>query len=655
VGATATRSPRAARRLLRARTFATPNAILLAAIALALVFSLSAPYFATLANAENIARQTAPTLLLGLGMMLVVLVGGIDLSVGSTVLAAATLAGIASIQGYSQPAPLLAALGAGAAVGTLNALLVEGLRVSPVIATLGTMIAIRGLALVTLQRFGSWVEPEGKLFDVLASGRILGLPLDTLLALVAAGVIAVLLRATLVGRWLRAAGDNAVAARLAGIAVRRARAAAYVLCGGFAGVAGLLIAARTAVVSPSIGVGLEFFAVAVVALGAGGLPAGRVGVRDTLIGAVILMMVFNYMTIRGVRGDWQTTATGFLLLAAVMVGRLIEGRSRDGTAHEAGLEAELFAPVKAPARLTVALATLVLVAIFSLLNPSFASAANVLALIEQNAALGIVAIGAMCGIISRTIDISSGSVVALGAVAAALALSAGAPMPLAIVLGSCACLLVYAFNGLIAGMLGLDPLLVTLAAWIWARGLAISLTGAQTLPFDPVYVAFMNAPILHAITPAVVLLALAFLAAAILLKRLPFGARLKALGADPRMLRQAGVDDRHVRIVVMVVMGAFTAAGMLVMLGRLGAAAPTAGFGLELDAIVAVIIGGASFRGGAGRLRDTAVGVLFLAILNNGLSTMQMGDAQFLLAKGSAILLALALRSAAGRYFEGNK
>jgi ribose/xylose/arabinose/galactoside ABC-type transport system permease subunit len=90
---------------------------------------------------------------------------------------------------------------------------------------------------------------------------------------------------------------------------------------------------------------------------------------------------------------------------------------------------------------------------------------------------------------------------------------------------------------------------------------------------------------------------------------------------------------------------------MLVMLGRLGAAAPTAGFGLELDAIVAVIIGGASFRGGTGRLRDTAIGVAFLAILNNGLSGLQMGDAQFLLIKGSVILAALTLRALTQMYF----
>ena len=86
------------------------------------------------------------------------------------------------------------------------------------------------------------------------------------------------------------------------------------------------------------------------------------------------------------------------------------------------------------------------------------------------------------------------------------------------------------------------------------------------------------------------------------------------------MLRQAGVNERKVRVATLLIMGLFTAAGMVVMLGRFGAAAPTAGFGLELDAIVAVVIGGASFRGGEGRLRDTAIGVLFLAVLNNGLS-----------------------------------
>jgi ribose/xylose/arabinose/galactoside ABC-type transport system permease subunit len=140
-------------------------------------------------------------------------------------------------------------------------------------------------------------------------------------------------------------------------------------------------------------------------------------------------------------------------------------------------------------------------------------------------------------------------------------------------------------------------------------------------------------------------MAAAFVAGWLVLTRLPIGLRLYALGNDPRMLRQAGVDDSAARMTILLIIGAFTAVGMIVMLGRLGAAAPTAGFGLELDAIVAVVIGGASFRGGEGRLRDTAVGVLFLSVLNNGLSGLQIGDAGFFLIKGSAILAALTVRS----------
>jgi ribose transport system ATP-binding protein len=353
------------------------------------------------------------------------------------------------------------------------------------------------------------------------------------------------------------------------------------------------------------------------------------------------------MTIRGVPGTWQTTATGFLLLAAMIVGRLIKGRSEGG---EAVAEAFVDASGRLGAALgrnAIVVATLLLALVFAVVNPRFATPANAVTLIEQNAALAIVAVGAMLGIVSRSVDISVGSVVALGAVAAALALQSGAPASLAVIVGVISCLAVYGLNGLIVGGLGLDPLIVTLAAWIWARGLAISLTGAETLPFDAGFVAFMTTPLVLGFTPAVVLVVAAFCLGWLVLTRLPIGIRLYALGNDPRMLRQAGADDRMVRVVTLLIMGGFTAAGMIVMLGRFGAAAPTAGFGLELDAIVAVVIGGASFRGGEGRLRDTAVGVLFLAVLNSGLSGLQMGDAQFFMVKGSAILAALALRAGA--------
>jgi ribose/xylose/arabinose/galactoside ABC-type transport system permease subunit len=273
------------------------------------------------------------------------------------------------------------------------------------------------------------------------------------------------------------------------------------------------------------------------------------------------------------------------------------------------------------------------------------------ALVEQNATLAIVAVGAMIGIVSRSVDISPGSVIALGAVVAALAGQAGVPWPIALLAGIVACLAVYGLNGLIVGRVGLDPLIVTLAAWIWARGLAVSLTDATTIPFDMGFVTLMNTPLVAGFTVTPLLVALAFLAGWLVLRRTPLGLRVYAVGGDPRMVRQAGVNEGNLRLAILLVMGLFTALGMIVMLGRLGAAAPTAGFGLELDAIVAVILGGASFRGGTGRVRDTAIGVLFLAILNNGLSGLQMGDAQFFLIKGTIILAALTLRAGAQGWF----
>lgn len=624
--------------------------MLFAAIVLAILFVATAPVFGSPANLANILRQSASILVLGLAMALVVLIGGIDLSVGSVVLASATIAGIVLTEGFDPAFAVLAAVGVGCVVGAFNAAMIEGLGISPVIVTLGTMIAVRGFSLVALGWYHSWVEIKGPVFSDLARGTLAGIPLDAIVAFGLTVLVWFVLTRTTLGRAWHATGDAPVAARLAGLRVRWLRAGAYIGCGMLAGAAGVLVAARTGLISPSIGQGLEFFAIAVVALGAGGLPAGRLRISQLVVGTLILMMVFNYMTIRGVPGTWQTTVTGLLLLGAMVAGRMLErGTASDvanGVAH-GDADADLSPTGRRMVQGVLAGATLLLVVLFAIINPRFATWPNVVALVEQNAVLAIVSVGAMIGIVSRSIDVAPGSVIALGTVAAALAVRHGVPMPLALVIGIVACLAVYGFNGIIVGRLRLDPLIVTLAAWIWARGLAVSLTNASTIPFDPGFVSLVNTPIAFGFTVSAPLIVVAFIAGWMILRRTALGVRIYAIGGDPRMVRQAGIDEGRLRLTILAVMGLFTATGMLVMLGRLGAAAPTAGFGLELDAIVAVILGGASFQGGSGRLRDTAVGVVFLAILNNGLSGLQMGDAQFFLIKGTIILAALPLRALA--------
>ena len=419
-------------------------------------FSATSSVFPTPANAQNILRQAAPTLVLGIGMTLVVLVGGIDLSVGSVVIASATAAGIALQAHAPGGAAMAIALGIGAGVGAVNAALIEGLRISPVIVTLGSMIAVRGLALVALGQHNSWINIDAPAFNALAMVQIAGIPFDALLALTLAIMIWVALHKTIYGRRLYAVGDNAIASRLCGLPIRGLRSAAYIGCGALAGVCGILAGARTGVVSPSIGVGQEFFAIAVVALGAGGLHAGRAKVGQTVVGALILTMVFNYMTIRGIPATWQTTTTGMLLLAAMVAGRLAQGKATSEIA--VGVEASGEGDSRLGRTLgrhAIAFAALLLAAMFAIINPRFATLPNLITLIEQNAAFAIVAVGAMIGIVSRCIDISPGSVAAFGAVAAALALHAGFAGPVALIGGILACLIVYGFNGIMVGRLGL--------------------------------------------------------------------------------------------------------------------------------------------------------------------------------------------------------
>ncbi len=294
-------------------------------------------------------------------------------------------------------------------------------------------------------------------------------------------------------------------------------------------------------------------------------------------------------------------------------------------------------------------AILLLAAAFTMLNPDFATRANLSTLADQTTVLAVLAVGSTFAIISRNIDIAPASVMALASVVVALVLRATGNLLLALLAGLAATLAVYVLHGLLVARLRLDPLIVTLAGWIWARGLAVSLTNATTLPIRHPFVQALDRRMLLGFTPATGIVVTVYVAAWFALNRTRLGLYSRALGADERALRARGVDPASWKITVFATMGLTTSVAALLMIARLAAAAPTAGFGLELDAIVAVIIGGTSFKGGAGRLGNTVVGVAFIAVLDNGLSVLELGDAEFQLLKGAAILAALLLEAAGRR------
>jgi ribose/xylose/arabinose/galactoside ABC-type transport system permease subunit len=295
--------------------------VLVVAVAMFAAFALTTARFASEANVLNLAKQMSIVGVLGTGMMFVVLCGGIDLSVGSIVLLSGAIAGALLTEGAGPVAAMLAALSGGALVGAANGMLIERLRISPVIVTLGTMVAVRGLGLVLLQRYASWIDVDDPLFDALGTGSVAGVPASAAVMLVLGAAGAAVLRFTRFGRELYAVGTNAAAARLCGVDVAGVRLATYVVSGGAAAVAGLLSVVRTGVVSPSIGVGMEFSAISVVVLGGARLSGGVGTIGRTLLGTAILVMVLNELTLHGVPGTWQTTVTGLLILAAVLADR----------------------------------------------------------------------------------------------------------------------------------------------------------------------------------------------------------------------------------------------------------------------------------------------------------------------------------------------
>jgi len=304
------------------RLLADYSTVLVVAV-LFVFFSLSSENFFTGQNLFNVLKQMSIVAIIGIGMTMVILIGGIDLSVGSVVLMSGGVAAVL-IQEYDF-GPWLAiavGIGAGALVGLVNGLLIEVAHLSPVIATLGTLIGVRGLGQIIIDNTYVWVT-DG-VFVGLAANKVLFLPMMAAVMILLYVVVAIVLKQTIFGRYVYAIGGNPIASRLVALPVVRTKVLVYVLCGAFAGVAGMLTAATIGFAGPNNGANMEFSAIAAVVLGGTRLGGGVGRVERTFLGTAILTMTLNYLTIRGIPDIWQQTVTGFLLLAAVLLNYLAQ-------------------------------------------------------------------------------------------------------------------------------------------------------------------------------------------------------------------------------------------------------------------------------------------------------------------------------------------
>lgn len=312
-----------------------------ALILIVAVFSFLSPNYFTVSNFLIMASHVAIYGILAVGMLLVILNGGIDLSVGSVLALSGVIAG-ALMQGVEMQAlgvilypPVWAVVvltcALGAAVGAVNGVLIAWFKVPAFVATLGVMYVARGVALLmtnglTYNNLSGRPELGNTGFDWLGFNRLAGIPISVLVLAGIAVLAGLMLSRSAFGRWLYASGGNERAADLSGVPVKRVKITVYTLSGMLAAVAGLVLSSQLTSAGPTAGTTYELTAIAAVVIGGAALTGGRGTVRGTMLGAFVIGFLSDGLVIIGVSSYWQTVFTGAVIVLAVLMNSIQYGK-----------------------------------------------------------------------------------------------------------------------------------------------------------------------------------------------------------------------------------------------------------------------------------------------------------------------------------------
>jgi ribose/xylose/arabinose/galactoside ABC-type transport system permease subunit len=298
--------------------------IVIVACLLIIVFSFASDKFFSIDNIFNIIKQISVVAILSIGMTVVFLIGGMDLSAGSNILLAAVITGAFITSGIvpAIPAMIISIFGCGV-TGLINGLFSEKLRINSVIVTLGTQLVIRGIALIIIGRYNQWIwMNKNATLKFINVGTIGPIPVIFIVVALLYIIAYFVLTRTNFGRQVYAVGGNEKAAVLSGLKSKNIKIWCYIICGFTAGIAGIIVACRLGMVNTTVGIGMEFDAVTAVVLGGASLKGGEASVLKTLIGAIIVGLIMNFLTLYGVHANYQRAVTGAFILTAAFIDRL---------------------------------------------------------------------------------------------------------------------------------------------------------------------------------------------------------------------------------------------------------------------------------------------------------------------------------------------
>lgn len=294
--------------------------------------------------------------------------------------------------------------------------------------------------------------------------------------------------------------------------------------------------------------------------------------------------------------------------------------------------------------LLLAALILVFVGVVGRIQPAWFSWSTLQTALTQNAPLAIVAVAMTFSIISGNIDLSPGAMIALTGVIVGLVFQRDGNLALGFLAGFGFAIAVGLAHALLVATLRINAIIITLAAYIWARGMAIGLTGGNPINISTPFITTMNTWSFAGLTIPIVIAIAAYLLGWFLLGYTRMGRYTFAMGRDPRATERAGISILKQDLLIFGFMGFMIAVGTVITISSVAGAQPLEQQGFELDAIIAVIIGGSKLIGGEGSMLQTLMGVLFVTAINSGLGNVGLTDAGYAFAKGAIILAALTLQ-----------
>lgn len=311
-----------------------------ALIVIIAVFTFLSPRYFTVGNFLIMSSHVAIFGLLAIGMLLVILNGGIDLSVGSNLALSGVFAGflmqgvelefLGVILYFPVWAVVILTLMLGAFMGIVNGVLITYLKVPAFVATLGTLYVARGVALLmtnglTYNNLSGKPELGNTGFDWLGFNRIFDIPISVIVLAIVSVIAAFLLSRTSFGRWLYSSGGNEHAAKLSGVPVKHVQIIVYMLSGICAAIVGIVLSSQLTSAGPTAGMTYELTAIAAVVIGGAALTGGKGTVQGTLLGAFVIVFLSDGLVIIGVSVYWQTVFTGSVIVLAVLLNSITYG------------------------------------------------------------------------------------------------------------------------------------------------------------------------------------------------------------------------------------------------------------------------------------------------------------------------------------------